>query len=51
MNKIKLPKIFKPKFETELIRLGDRKDGGYLIEGLPKGLNRLRGNHHMSFKK
>ena len=31
MNKIKLPKIFKPKFETELIRLGDRKDGGYLI--------------------
>ena len=31
MDKFILPLILKPKFETELIRLGKNNDGGYLI--------------------
>lgn len=31
MDKYILPLILKPKFETELIRLGKNNDGGYLI--------------------
>ena len=27
-----LPKIFKPKYEYDLIRLGKDNDGGYLVE-------------------
>ena len=27
-----LPKIFKPKFNYDLIRIGSKHDGGYLIE-------------------
>ena len=28
---IQLPKFFRPLFETELIRIGNNNDGGYLI--------------------
>ena len=31
MDKYILPQILKPKFETELIRLGKNNDGGYII--------------------
>ena len=31
MNKYTLPLKLKPRFETELIRLGKKNDGGYLI--------------------
>ena len=27
----KLPKLFKPKFKYDLIRVGNKHDGGYLI--------------------
>jgi len=35
---------------TALLNIIKRKrDDGYLIKGLPKGLNRLRGNHRKFF--
>ena len=30
----KLPKLFKPKFKYDLIRVGNKHDGGYLISSI-----------------
>jgi len=33
-NYIKLPTFLKPDFKTELVRIGDKNDGGYCISKL-----------------
>ena len=50
-----LPKIFKPKYEYDLLRLGKNNDGGYLVEkeslNLAKSLISFGLSYDWSFEK